>query len=93
MARPSTGVAADALGPPRIGEHAFAVASAHGVSVPLVPDDAILAARSWLWHRVRVLAEPAAAVPLAAVMTGLVPVEAGETVVLVVSGGNNATLP
>ena len=93
VARPSTGVAADALGPPQIGEHAFAVATALGVSVPLVPEEAILAARAWLWHRVRVLAEPAASVPLAAVMTGLVPVAEGETVVLVVSGGNNATLP
>ena len=93
VAEPSSGVAADALGPPQIGEHAFAVASSAGVSVPLVPEDAILAARSWLWHRVRVLAEPAACVPLAAVRSGLVPVAAGETVVLVVSGGNNATLP
>lgn len=93
VAKPSSGVAADALGPPQIGEHAFAVASSGRVSVPLVPEDAILAARSWLWHRARVLAEPAASVPLAAVRSGLVPVAAGETVVLVVSGGNNATLP
>lgn len=93
VARPSAGVTADSLGPPQIGDHAFAVASARGVSVPLVPDDAIVVAREWLWHRVRVLAEPAASVPLAAVMTGLVPVAEGETVVLVVSGGNNASLP
>jgi len=93
VARPSSGIAADALGPPQIGDHAFAVASTQGVAVPLVPEDAILAARSWLWHRARVLAEPAASVPLAAVMSGLVPVGEGETVVLVVSGGNNATLP
>jgi threonine dehydratase len=90
---PSSGVAADALGPPRIGEHAFAVASARGVSVPLVSEDAIVAARSWLWQKVRVLAEPAASVPVAAVISGVVPVADGETVVLVVSGGNNATLP
>ncbi|HET6654590.1 MAG TPA: serine/threonine dehydratase [Nocardioides sp.] len=93
VAEPSSGVAADALGPPRIGEHAFAIASARGATVPLVSEDAIVAARSWLWQKVRVLAEPAASVPLAAVMSGLVPVSDGETVVLVVSGGNNATLP
>jgi threonine dehydratase len=93
IAEPSSGVAADALGPPQIGAHAFAVASSRGVSVPLVPEEAIVAARSWLWHAVRVLAEPAASVPIAAVRSGLVPVDAGETVVLVVSGGNNATLP
>lgn len=91
--RPSSGVAADALGPPRIGEHAFAVASAQGATSLLVAEDAILAARRWLWQRARVLAEPAASVPLAAVMSGVVPVAAGETVALVVSGGNNATLP
>jgi threonine dehydratase len=93
VAGPSSGLAADALGPPRIGEHAFAVASARGVTVPLVSEEAIAAARSWLWQKVRVLAEPAASVPVAAVMSGVVPVTGAETVVLVVSGGNNATLP
>ena len=93
VARPSSGVAADALGPPRIGEHAFAVATAQGATSLLVAEDAIVAARRWLWQRARVLAEPAASVPLAAVMSGVVPVAAGETVALVVSGGNNATLP
>ena len=39
------------------------------------------------------LAEPAASVPIAAVLSGVAPVAAGETVVVVVSGGNNATLP
>lgn len=91
--RPSAGVAADALGPPRIGDHAFAVAGAHGSRSLLVDEDAILPARRWLWDHGRVLAEPAACVPLAAVLAGVVPVAAGETVVVVVSGGNNATLP
>ena len=93
VARPSSGVAADALGPPRIGAHAFAVATAQGATSLLVAEDAIVAARRWLWQRARVLAEPAASVPLAAVLSGVVPVAAGETVALVVSGGNNATLP
>jgi threonine dehydratase len=91
--RPSEGVAADALGPPRIGDHAFAVATAEGASSLLVDEDAILPARRWLWDHLRVLAEPAACVPLAAVLSGVARVAAGETVVVVVSGGNNATLP
>ncbi|WP_206053780.1 serine/threonine dehydratase [Nocardioides iriomotensis] len=91
--RPSEGVAADALGPPRIGDHAFALATAQGASSLLVDEDAILPARQWLWDHLRVLAEPAACVPLAAVLSGVVPVAAGETVALVVSGGNNTTLP
>ena len=59
----------------------------------LVTEDAIVAARRFLWQRLRVLAEPAASVPLAAVMTGVVPVEAGMVVALVVSGGNNPVIP
>lgn len=91
--RPSSGIAADALGPPRIGRHAFAVATAQGASCALVPEEEIVPARRWLWEQARVLAEPASCVPLAAVLSGLVPVAAGETVVVVVSGGNNASLP
>lgn len=91
--RPAEGVAADALGPPRIGDHAYAVAKVEGTTSLLVDEDAILAARRWLWDRLRVLAEPAASVPIAAVLSGVAPVAAGETVVVVVSGGNNATLP
>jgi threonine dehydratase len=89
----SAGIAADALGPPSIGRFAFVTAREQGASSLLVPESAIAEARSFLWHRLRVLAEPAAAVPLAAVMAGVVPVEAGETVALVVSGGNNPTVP
>ncbi len=91
--RPSSGIAADALGPPRIGEHAFAVATDQDASCLLVPEEAIGAARRWLWEQTRVLAEPASCVPLAAVLTGLVPGAASETVVVVISGGNNASLP
>jgi len=91
--RPSEGVAADALGPPRIGELAFATATRLGSSSVLVDDASVLAARRFLWDRVRVLAEPAACVALAAVLTGRVEPQPGSTTVVVVSGGNNATLP
>ncbi len=96
---PSAGVAADALGPPRIGTLAFGVARAAGARPVLVGEDAILAARRFLWDRARVLAEPAACVALAAVLAGLVgpPGDsdggADAATVVVVSGGNNATLP
>lgn len=89
----SGGVAADALGPPQIGQIAFETATELGASSVLVDDDAVLASRRFLWQRVRVLAEPAACVALAAVLTGRVEVRPGSTVVVVVSGGNNATLP
>ncbi len=52
-----------------------------------------MAARQFLWQRLRVLAEPAASVPLAAVMTGAAPLRDGETAALVISGGNNPAIP
>lgn len=91
--RVAAGVAADALGPLSIGRHAFETARSLGAVPRLVSEDAIVEARRFLWERVRVLAEPAASVPLAAVMSGVVPVEAGDTVALVVSGGNNPIIP
>ena len=87
------GIAADALGAARIGEHAFRVASELHARPAIVTDDAILEARRWLWERCRVLAEPGAVAPLAALMTGAVPVHPGDTVVAVVSGGNNPAIP
>ncbi len=87
------GVAADSLGAPWIGEIAYAVASKHGVSPVLVDEDAIVSARRFLWDTVRVLAEPGACVALAALLTGQVVVPAGQTVVVVISGGNNDSLP
>jgi threonine dehydratase len=85
------GTASDSLGAARIGRIAYSVAREHGVSPVLIGEDEILAARRLLWHHVRVLAEPGACVALAAVLGRQVAVPAGETVVVVVSGGNNET--
>lgn len=85
------GVASDSMGAPRIGAHAFAVATRLGTSAGLVPGAAVLAARHWLWDRCRVLAEPGGAVALAGVMTGAVPYDGD--VVVVVSGGNHSDIP
>ncbi|HEX2175092.1 MAG TPA: serine/threonine dehydratase [Nocardioidaceae bacterium] len=87
------GVAADALGAATIGAHAFAVATELDAEPVIVSDDDILVARRWLWERCRVLAEPGAAAPVAALLTGAVAVPAGETAVAVISGGNNPTIP
>lgn len=89
----SGGAAADALGPPQIGRLAFETAARRGVTSLLVTEEELLEARRFLWHRVRVLAEPGASVALAAVMARRVNVEPGATVVVVVSGGNNPVLP
>lgn len=87
------GVAADALGAPQAGEMALEVARRTDTSPVLVGDHAIIEARRWLWERCRVLAEPGASTALAALMTRRVQVHPGDTVVVVVSGGNNATFP
>jgi len=87
------GVAADALGPPQIGRHGFDTAVEHGTESVLVSDDAVIAARAFLWHRLRILAEPAACAALASLVSGRVTPEPGSTVVVVVSGGNNPMLP
>lgn len=87
------GLAADSLGAPRIGEIAFATAVRNGVEAVLVDEGAIIAARRLLWSKARVLAEPGACVALAAVLCGQVDVPREQTVVVVVSGGNNETLP
>ncbi len=90
---PSGGAAADSLGPPRIGNLALETALAHGTTSLLVTEDELLAARRLLWQRVRVLAEPGASAPLAAVLAGRVAAEPGSTLVVVVSGGNNPAVP
>jgi threonine dehydratase len=87
------GVAADTLGAATIGELAFAVARENDVRPVLVTDAQVLDARRWLWKQTRVLAEPGACVALAAVLGGQVAVPGGETAVVVVSGGNNESLP
>jgi threonine dehydratase len=56
--------------------------------VVLVEEDAIADAMLWLIERKKVVAEGAGATPLAALLTGLIPVEPGSTIVLVISGGN-----
>jgi threonine dehydratase len=89
----SAGVAADSLGPPQIGRLAYETAAARGTTSLLVSEEEVARARRFLWERVRVLAEPGASVPLAAVMEGRVQAPHGSSVVVVVSGGNNPAVP
>jgi threonine dehydratase len=87
------GVAVDSLGAPAIGEIAYATAVANDVQPILVEEADILAARTFLWEQLRILAEPGACVAMASVLTGAVGVVEGETVVVIVSGANNETFP
>jgi threonine dehydratase len=91
--RASGGAAADSLGPPQVGRLGFATAVAAGADSVLVSEEDLARARALLWQRLRVLAEPGACAPLAALVSGRVRVHPGSTVVVAVSGGNNPTIP
>ena len=78
-------VAASALGASRIGDLAFAAYQANPVTLALVSDEQILAARDRLWEEFRLAVEPAAATVFAAWLAGLVP---GDNPCLVLSGAN-----
>lgn len=87
------GVAADTLGASTIGSYAYETADELGTEPVLVSDHAIEEARRWLWQHCRILAEPGAVTPLAALMSGAADVRPGDTTVVVISGGNNPEVP
>jgi len=78
-------IAASALGASRIGTLAFAAATANAVSLAMVTDEEIRAARDRLWEDFRLAVEPAAATVYAAWLAGRVP---GENPCLLLSGAN-----
>ena len=84
-----SGVAADSLGARRIGDIAWAaqrqgfIAASH-----LLDDAAIRDAQRRIWRELRLAVEPAAALPLAALWTGLVQPVAHERVAVIVCGAN-----
>jgi threonine dehydratase len=83
-----TGLAADALGARRIGQIAWPICQQHVAAVHLVSDEAITAAQQQLWQQLRLAVEPAAALPLAALRSGVVGVGAHERVALILCGAN-----
>ncbi|TWF76862.1 L-threonine ammonia-lyase [Pseudonocardia hierapolitana] len=85
---PTGSIAADALAPRRIGELVFPITQAHVHDVVLVDDESIRDAQRALWDELRLVAEPAAAVAVAAVRTGAYRIAPGERVAVVVSGAN-----
>ncbi len=82
------GIAADSLGPRRVGDIAFDVSRAFVDRVVLVTDDAIRDAQRRLWRDVHVVAEPGGATSLAALLAGAYRAEPGERVVVLVCGAN-----
>jgi threonine dehydratase len=81
-------VAADSLAPRRVGELMFTIAQRFVDRVVLVSDEAILAAQAALWSVLRLVVEPGAAAPMAALLSGAYRPRAGERVGVLISGGN-----
>ncbi|HXE48992.1 MAG TPA: threonine/serine dehydratase [Ramlibacter sp.] len=82
------GIAADSLGAKRIGAIAWDVTQRHVKDALLLPDEAIRSAQLWLWKQMKLAAEPAAALGLAALQSGAYQVQANEKVCLVICGAN-----
>jgi threonine dehydratase len=79
---------ADGLAAPFAGRNTLAHVQARVDEVVTVSDEAIVRAMRVLLERCKIVAEPAAAAPLAALLEGAVVPAPGTRVVLVVSGGN-----
>ncbi len=85
---PAGSVAADALAPRRVGELVFPITQSYVEDVVLVDDTSILAAQQALWQALRIAAEPAASVGIAALLAGAYKPAPGEHVAVVISGAN-----
>jgi threonine dehydratase len=85
-------IAADSLAPRRVGTLMFPLAQAFVERVVLVTDDAIRRAQAALWSVLRIVAEPGAAAPFAALLAGAYAPAPGERVGVVVSGANTSAV-
>jgi len=82
---------ADGLGAPFTGAGTLAVCAERVDQVVLVTEAEIEDAFRFLYARAKLACEPAGAASTAALLAGKIPLERGERVVAVVSGGNAAT--
>jgi threonine dehydratase len=83
-----SGIAADSLGARRVGSIAWDVANRIGVESVLVDDQSIAHARRALWEAYRLAVEPAAAAPIAALISGQYRPQNGERLCVVLCGAN-----
>lgn len=85
---PAGSIAADALAPRQVGQLVFPITQAFVHDVVLVTDEAIRQAQLTLWETLRIAAEPAASVGVAALLSGMYKPADGERVAVVISGAN-----
>jgi threonine dehydratase len=86
------GVAAESLGPRRVGELMLPIAQSYVDRVVLVSDADIRRAQAALWELIRVVAEPGGAAALAGLLSGRYVPAAGERVCILISGGNTTAV-
>ena len=79
---------ADGLNAPFAGDNCLAICRDLVDEVVLVTEEEIKAGMRFLYERGKLACEPAGAAATGALLAGKVPVESGETVVAIVSGGN-----
>lgn len=79
---------ADGLAAPMAGVLNHALVAAHAAGVALVSDEEIVDAMRILLERTKLLAEPAGAAGLAALLRGRIPLRDESPVAVVISGGN-----
>lgn len=79
---------ADGLNAPFAGALPIQVAQERSLEVVLVEEAEIEAAMRFLYERAKLACEPAGAVAVAALRSGKIPLESGQTIVAVVTGGN-----
>lgn len=89
---PTGSIAADSLAPRRVGTLMFPLARDFIERTVLVEDDDIRRAQNALWEVARIVAEPGAAAPMAALLAARYRPAAGERVGVVVSGGNTTAV-
>jgi len=84
----STNTVADGLAAPFAGERNLEIIKRDVDDVVVISDDAILDGLRFLVARARIVAEPAGAAAVGALLSGAVKPRPGERVVAIVSGGN-----
>jgi threonine dehydratase len=90
---PAGGIAADSLGPKRVGDLPFPIIQAHvAPEVVLVSDDEIRQAQAALWSVLRIVAEPGGAAAFAALLSRRYRPAPGERVAVLVCGGNTTAV-
>jgi threonine dehydratase len=82
---------ADGLSAPFAGEHCLEICRERVEGIVLVTETELEEAFRFLYERAKLAVEPAGAAGVAALLARKIPLEQGETVVAVVSGGNVAT--